>query len=105
MLNAWVQVNGIPAESLKPSGLYFITSRKELGFRPARVILLYNSYKEKSLDGIVLSTNDSATAVLYGEYNANVHYSQLFTKYDKSNSTVEGYQREMVKGFTKGWAT
>ena len=102
MLEAWVQVNGIPTESLKPSGLYFVNQQEGTGLSPSEGDFVIYSYKEKSLDGIVLSTNDSATAVLYGEYNVNVHYSQLFTKYDKSNSTVEGYQREMVKGVHEG---
>lgn len=94
--NAWIQVHNIPAEAQKTSGLYYISTREGSGSSPVDGDYVIYSYKEKTLEGIVLSTNDYATAKLYSGFDANYHYSPVFTAYDSKLMTsgfnpLEGY--------------
>lgn len=99
-LNAWVQVKNIPAEALKPSGLYYISTQAGTGLSPEDGDFVIYSYKEKTLEGVVLSTNDYTTAKLYDGFDFNYHYSPVFTAYNIYNgfNLLEGYDINIVNG-------
>lgn len=107
--NAWIQVKNIPAEALKPSGLYYISNQEGTGLSPEDGDFLVFSVKEKSLNGIVYFSNDYATAKLYDNFDINFHFGSLFTKYEINHdyNAVEGYPINsvtllMVKGVYEG---
>lgn len=102
MLNAWVQLHNIPSTALKPSGLYFLNDREGTGLSPQEGDYVIFSYKEKNLDGVVLSTNDRATAVLYQEYDNSYHYEPIFTVFNRVNRLLEGYGKVFVDGLYEG---
>jgi len=101
-LKAWIQVKNIPADALKPSGLYFISKTEGSGISPEPGDFVIYSYKEKRLSGVVLDSDSSNIAKLYDFYNLNYHYVPVFTKYDDSNKNIEGYGRFLIKGLYEG---
>nr|HPI45862.1 FKBP-type peptidyl-prolyl cis-trans isomerase [Tenuifilaceae bacterium] len=101
-LNAWVQVNNIPAEALKPSGLYYISIQEGADLSPESGDYVIYSYKEKKLDGVIVDSDSSYIAKLYDLFEINYHYTPVFTKFDNSNMVVEGYNRYMLEGLYEG---
>lgn len=107
--NAWIQVKNIPAEALKPSGLYYISNQEGTGLSPEKGDFLVYSIKEKSLSGYVYFSNEYVTAKLYDNFDINFHFGPLFTKYEinRDYNAVEGYPINsvsllMVKGVYEG---
>lgn len=90
-LNAWVQVHNIPAEALKPSGLYYISTQEGTGLTPAPGDFVVYSYEEQKLNGVTVDTDSARIARLYGVFSADRHYTPVFTKFENSNDKIEGY--------------
>lgn len=101
-LNAWIQVNNIPAETLTPSGLYYISQKEGDGMSPDSGDFVIYSYKEKRLDGVIVDTDSAYLAKLYDLFDINYHYTPIFTKLDNSNIVAEGYSRYMLQGLYEG---
>jgi len=101
-LNAWIEVHHIPDSTLKSSGLYYICDKEGTGLSPEVGDYVIYSFKEKNLDGIILSSNDKATSILYDEYSSSTHYEPIFTEYENDDKSVEGYSLVMTAGLFEG---
>lgn len=100
--NAWIQVNNIPADAKKPSGLYFVSQNEGIGLSPAIGDWVLYSYTEKTLDGLVWLSDNSYLVKLYDRFDINYHYVPVFAKYYKAPMQITGYSRTMLKGVFEG---
>ncbi len=102
--NAWIQVNNIPADTKKSSGLYFVTQTPGTGISPQTGDWVLYSYTEKTLDGLVWLSDNSSIVRQYDRFDKNYHYTPVFTKYYVKSypATISGYSREMLKGVFEG---